>query len=156
MQALHDRRLPAAEVRALASARSGEEAAVPGCGQVPAGELICAGDDAESFEGVDIALFSCSASGRRWRGCGCAPAVMIDNSSVFACNEDVPLRCPRWNPGDVARHNGGSRTRTAPPSDGGGVEAPVSICRASSAQEVHVSGGQRRRRLAKWPSCTTT
>ena len=35
-----------------------------------------------------------------------AGAVMIDNSSAFRMDEDVPLVVPEVNPGDVAWHNG--------------------------------------------------
>lgn len=63
LQVLHDVDFPAAEVRALASARSaGKKLPFLGCGQVPAGELTVQEMTPESFEGVDIALFSCGAS----------------------------------------------------------------------------------------------
>ncbi|MEG0504607.1 MAG: aspartate-semialdehyde dehydrogenase, partial [Raoultibacter sp.] len=62
LQVLHDVDFPASEVRALASARSaGKKVAFDGCGLVPAGELTVAEMTPESFEGVDIALFSCGA-----------------------------------------------------------------------------------------------
>ena len=62
----------------------------------------------ESFEGVDIALFSCGASvSKEMReAVAAAGAVMIDNSSAFRMDEDVPLVVPEVNPGDVAWHNG--------------------------------------------------
>ena len=54
---------PASEVRALASARSaGEKLPFAGCGKVPAGELTVQEMTEESFQGVDIALFSAGAS----------------------------------------------------------------------------------------------
>lgn len=109
LQVLHDVDFPAAEVRALASARSaGKKLPFLGCGQVPAGELTVQEMTPESFEGVDIALFSCGASvSKEMReAVAAAGAVMIDNSSAFRMDEDVPLVVPEVNPGDVAWHNG--------------------------------------------------
>ena len=62
----------------------------------------------ESFEGVDIALFSAGASvSKEMReAVTAAGAVMIDNSSAFRMDEDVPLVVPEVNPQDVAWHNG--------------------------------------------------
>ena len=62
----------------------------------------------ESFEGVDIALFS--AGGERSKQF--APeavkrgAVVIDNSSAFRMEPDVPLVVPEVNPEDVEWHRG--------------------------------------------------
>ncbi len=62
----------------------------------------------ESFEGVDIALFS--AGGERSKQF--APeavkrgAVVIDNSSAFRMEPDVPLVVPEVNPDDVEWHKG--------------------------------------------------
>ena len=109
LQVLHDVDFPAAEVRALASARSaGKALPVLGCGQVPAGDLTVQEMTPESFEGVDIALFSCGAgvSKEMREAVAAAGAVMIDNSSAFRMDEDVPLVVPGVNPGDVAWHNG--------------------------------------------------
>lgn len=109
LQVLHDVDFPAAEVRALASARSaGKALPFLGCGQVPAGDLTVQEMTPESFEGVDIALFSCGAgrSLEMREAVAAAGAVMIDNSSAFRMDEDVPLVVPEVNPGDVAWHNG--------------------------------------------------
>ena len=109
LKVLHDLDFPASEVRALASARSaGRKLPFAGCGQVPAGELVVQEMTPESFEGVDIALFSCGASvSKELRAAvTAAGAVMIDNSSAFRMDEDVPLVVPEVNPGDVAWHNG--------------------------------------------------
>ena len=109
LQVLHDVDFPASEVRALASARSaGKTLPFAGCGQVPAGELVVQEMRPESFEGVDIALFSCGAGvSREMREAVAASgAAMIDNSSAFRMDEDVPLVVPEVNPGDVAWHNG--------------------------------------------------
>ena len=96
-------------MRALASARSaGKKLAFDGCGQVPAGELTVQEMTPESFEGVDIALFSCGAgvSKQMREAVTAAGAVMIDNSSAFRMDADVPLVVPEVNPGDIAWHNG--------------------------------------------------
>ena len=79
-----------------------------GCGLVPAGELTVQEMTPESFEGVDIALFSAGASvSKEMReAVTAAGAVMIDNSSAFRMDEDVPLVVPEVNPQDVAWHSG--------------------------------------------------
>ena len=63
LNVLHDLDFPASKVIALASARSaGKKLPFKGCGQVPAGELTVQEMTPESFEGVDIALFSAGGS----------------------------------------------------------------------------------------------
>lgn len=109
LQVLHDLNFPASEVRALASARSaGTALPFEGCGDVPAGDLIVQEMTPKSFEGVDIALFSAGAgvSKAMREAVTAAGAVMIDNSSAFRMDEDVPLVVPEVNPQDVAWHNG--------------------------------------------------
>ena len=109
MNVLHDLDFPASEVRALASARSaGKTIPFGGCGQVPAGELTVQEMTPEAFEGVDIALFSAGASVSKElrEAVVAAGAVMIDNSSAFRMDEDVPLVVPEVNPDDVKWHNG--------------------------------------------------
>jgi len=109
MNVLHDLDFPAAEVRALASARSAGKA-IPfgGCGQVPAGDLIVQEMTPEAFQGVDIALFSAGAgvSKEMREAVVAAGAVMVDISSAFRMDEDVPLVVPEVNPDDVKWHNG--------------------------------------------------
>lgn len=109
MNVLHDLNFPAAEVRALASARSaGKQIPFGGCGQVPAGPLTVQEMTPESFEGVDIALFSAGAGvSREMRPAVLkAGAVMIDNSSAFRMEDDVPLVVPEVNPQAVKEHSG--------------------------------------------------
>ena len=109
LKVLHDLDFPASEVRALASARSaGKKLAFDGCGDVPAGELTVQEMTPASFEGVDIALFSAGASvSKQMRQAVVdAGAVMIDNSSAFRMDDDVPLVVPEVNPGDLAWHSG--------------------------------------------------
>lgn len=109
LQVLHDLDFPASEVRALASARSaGKELPFLGCGKVPAGNLIVREMTPAAFEGVDIALFSCGAgvSKEMRQAVVDAGAVMIDNSSAFRMDADVPLVVPEVNPDDLKWHSG--------------------------------------------------
>lgn len=101
--ALEQRGFPAAEVRALASARSAGKR-VPFAG----GELVIEEMTERSFEGVDIALFSAGASvTKQFRDAAVgADCVIIDNSSAYRMDEDVPLVVPEVNPEDVAWHSG--------------------------------------------------
>ena len=62
----------------------------------------------DSFGGVDIALFSAGASRSRDFAAHAvkAGAVVIDNSSAFRMDKDVPLIVPEVNPEDVKWHKG--------------------------------------------------
>ena len=94
---------PAEKVIALASSRSaGRKVAFAG------GELTVEEMTAASFEGVDIALFSAGASvSKEMReAVTAAGCVMIDNSSAFRMDDDVPLVVPEVNPEDIAWHSG--------------------------------------------------
>ena len=109
LKCLETLNFPASEVRALASARSaGEKLPFAGCGKVPAGELTVQEMTEESFQGVDIALFSAGASvSKKFRKAVVdAGAVMIDNSSAFRVDPDVPLVVPEVNAHDIAWHSG--------------------------------------------------
>ena len=109
LEVLHDLDFPASEIRALASKRSaGKKLPFKGCGQVPAGELTVQEMTPESFQGVDIALFSAGAgvSKEMRQAVVDAGAVMIDNSSAFRMEEDVPLVVPEVNPQDISWHSG--------------------------------------------------
>lgn len=100
---LAQRSFPAERVVALASSRSAGKR-VPFAG----GELTVEEMTARSFEGVDVVLFSAGAGvSRQFReAVAAAGCVMIDNSSAFRMDEDVPLVVPEVNPGDVAWHSG--------------------------------------------------
>ena len=100
---LEQRAFPASKVIALASSRSAGKR-IPFAG----GELTVEEMTPESFAGVDIALFSAGASvSKQMRdavgGAGC---IMIDNSSAFRMDDDVPLVVPEVNPEDLAWHSG--------------------------------------------------
>ncbi|MHB1017158.1 MAG: aspartate-semialdehyde dehydrogenase [Coriobacteriia bacterium] len=100
---LEQRRFPASRVIALASHRSAGKT-IPFAG----GELVVEEMTAGSFTGVDIALFSAGASiSREMReAVTAAGCVMIDNSSAFRMDDDVPLVVPEVNPQDLAWHSG--------------------------------------------------
>ena len=61
----------------------------------------------ESFENIDIALFAGGSISKTLapeaakRG-----AVVIDNSSTFRMDPEVPLVIPEINPEDIAKHKG--------------------------------------------------
>ncbi|MGE4285557.1 MAG: aspartate-semialdehyde dehydrogenase [Phycisphaerae bacterium] len=62
----------------------------------------------DSFKGVDIALFSAggSQSKRFAKAVVDAGAVMIDNSSAFRMDPEVPLVVPEVNPGAISANKG--------------------------------------------------
>jgi aspartate-semialdehyde dehydrogenase len=100
LQLLHERRFPAREIVPFASERSaGRE--LEGVGTVQA-------LTDETIQGFDLALFSAGGStSGEW-----APrfvetgAVVVDNSSKWRMNEDVPLVVAEVNPDALASHNG--------------------------------------------------
>jgi aspartate-semialdehyde dehydrogenase len=111
---MEQRGFPAARVKALASARSvGKRLTYDGPGAnglYPSGEGYLEVEEmtADAFKDVDIALFSCgSDQSEEFRQAVVnAGAVMIDNSSAFRMDEDVPLVVPEINPEDVSWHKG--------------------------------------------------
>jgi aspartate-semialdehyde dehydrogenase len=97
------RRFPVGKLKALASARSaGKKLSFRGQ-EIVIDELTEA-----SFTGVDIALFSAgSAVSRRFSPIAVkAGAVVIDNSSAFRMDADVPLVIPEINGNRIADHRG--------------------------------------------------
>jgi aspartate-semialdehyde dehydrogenase len=103
LKVLEQRGFPAARVVALASARSvGKRLPFAG------GELVVEEMAHDSFRGVDIALFSAGAgvSTQFRESVTRAGCVMIDNSSAFRMDDDVPLVVPEVNPEDIALHEG--------------------------------------------------
>ncbi|MUV37790.1 Aspartate-semialdehyde dehydrogenase [Lentibacillus sp. JNUCC-1] len=61
-----------------------------------------------SFENIDIALFSAGGSISRQlaEAAVSSGAVVIDNTSAFRMDENVPLVVPEVNHGDLDKHNG--------------------------------------------------
>ena len=97
------RRFPVAKLKALASARS--------AGKTVGfrGETIVIEELTErSFDGVDIALFSAgSGISRKFSPAAVkAGAVVIDNSSAFRMDPDVPLVIPEINAQRIREHKG--------------------------------------------------
>ncbi len=96
---LLERRLPVDEVRFFASARS--------AGQViPWGEREVVVEDASTADptGLDVALFSAGASTSRSLAprYAAAGATVVDNSSAWRLDPDVPLVVSEVNPGAIA------------------------------------------------------
>jgi len=71
---------------------------------------------AESFEGVDLALFSAGGSiSRKYAPAAVkAGAVVVDNSSAFRMGQGVPLVVPEVNPRAIAEANIGLREGQVP------------------------------------------
>ncbi len=103
METLEKRRFPVKQLRLLASERSRGKLMPFQGRQVPVEVL-----NADAFAGVDIALFSAGASRSREFAAAAvkAGAVVIDNSSAFRMDADVPLVVPEINPDDVFAHKG--------------------------------------------------
>lgn len=62
----------------------------------------------DSFAGCDLALFSAGGSiSKRFAGaCVKAGCLMVDNSSAFRMDDNVPLVVPEVNPEDAKKHQG--------------------------------------------------
>lgn len=102
MNGLEERDFPLRELRLLASSRSkgkklmfrGEELTVDEC-------------TSDSFEGIDIALFAGGSQSKDFAYDAVkAGAVVIDNSSAFRMDPEVPLIVPEVNPEDISWHKG--------------------------------------------------
>ena len=100
---LEERRFPVAELLPLASPRSaGQELSWQG------ESLTVQPVQAGCFTGVDLVLASAGGSvSRAWAPeAVAAGAVLIDNSSAFRLDPDVPLVVPEVNPEAAFRHRG--------------------------------------------------
>ena len=107
---LERRRFPLSSLRLLASARSaGKRMAFQGQ------EIEVEALTERSFEGIDIALFSAgSAISRQFAPVAVrAGATVVDNSSAFRMDADVPLVIPEVNAGRSPGIAASSPTRTA-------------------------------------------
>jgi aspartate-semialdehyde dehydrogenase len=100
LELLRERRFPAAEIVPFASARS--------VGRELDGGLVVRGLDEESVKGFDIALFSAggATSGEWAPRFAAAGAVVIDNSSRWRMQDDVPLVVSEVNPAALDSHHG--------------------------------------------------
>lgn len=103
LRVLEDRNFPVASLKLLASERSkgktlsfkGEEVAV---------EVL----SEDSFKGIDIALFSAGGGTSKKFAPFAAKdgCVVVDNSSAWRMDPEVPLVVPEVNPGDIPKHKG--------------------------------------------------
>ncbi len=100
---LQQRKLPMQDVVMLASARSAGKKITFGGTEHTVQELTD-----KSFEGVDLALFSAGGSISKTfaRIAAAAGAIVVDNSSAFRMDPDVPLVVPEINPQDMTSHKG--------------------------------------------------
>ncbi|MDI6765447.1 MAG: aspartate-semialdehyde dehydrogenase [Bacteroidota bacterium] len=103
IQVLEERKFPVEKLRLLASAKSAGTTIVFNGRSVDVDELT-----KESFKGIDIALFSAGGAISK----DFAPhavkagALVIDNSSAWRMEPDVPLVVPEVNPKDIFKHKG--------------------------------------------------
>lgn len=103
LELLAERNFPLNNLKLLASSRSaGNKIEFQGR------ELTVEEVTSESFKDVDILLASAGGStSKKWAQQAVdAGAVVIDNSSAFRMNPDVPLVVPEINPQDAAQHKG--------------------------------------------------
>jgi len=103
VQTLERRNFPVKNLRLLASARSaGKKMTYKGT-EITIEEL-----KHDSFKGIDIALFSAGGdiSKEFAKSVVDSGAVMIDNSSAFRMEDDVPLVIPEVNPEDIKWNKG--------------------------------------------------
>jgi aspartate-semialdehyde dehydrogenase len=103
LELLEARRFPATEVVPFASERSvGRKLDFAG------GQIEVQGLSDESIQNFDIAIFSAggSTSGEWAPRFAAAGAVVVDNSSRWRMNDDVPLVVSEVNPDDLDNHRG--------------------------------------------------
>ena len=103
LKTLEQRNFPAAEVIALASARSEGTRILYNDQELNVRKL-----EDDSFAGVDLALFSAGgATSEKYAPVavksGC---VVVDNSNAWRMDRDVPLVVPEVNPEDLKKHKG--------------------------------------------------
>jgi len=103
LRVLERRDFPVDELRPLASSRSAGKSVVFRGKEVQVQELT-----ADSFDGMNIGLFSAGGSISREfvpyaveKNC-----VVVDNTSAFRMDEDVPLVVPEVNANRISEHNG--------------------------------------------------
>ena len=103
IKTLEKRNFPLKSLKLLASSRSAGKTV-----DFKGEKLVIEEMTKESFKGVDIALFSAGSDiSREYRSAVVdAGAVMIDNSSAFRMEDDVPLVVPEVNPEDIKLHKG--------------------------------------------------
>ncbi|BDA70963.1 aspartate-semialdehyde dehydrogenase [Calothrix sp. PCC 7716] len=103
LELLESRNFPLADLKLLASARSaGQKISFKG------ESLVVEAVDDQSFDGIDIVLASAGGSTSKAMAPKAveAGAVVIDNSSAFRMNPEVPLVVPEVNPLAASEHKG--------------------------------------------------
>ncbi len=102
LKILAERNFPIGELRLLATERSaGKKIAYQGQ------EYTVAETTADSFDGIDIALFAGGSASKTFGPAAVAAgAIVVDNSSTYRYDDDVPLVVPEVNPEDVRWHKG--------------------------------------------------
>ena len=108
LQTLAERKFPAAKVYALASSKSAGRELSYGEDDVIKVQAL----DSFDFSTADIALFSAGGETAKKFGtkAGDAGCIVIDNSSAFRMDDNVPLIVPEVNPNtvtDMLQQNGG-------------------------------------------------
>ncbi|MGH7377814.1 MAG: aspartate-semialdehyde dehydrogenase, partial [Candidatus Methylomirabilales bacterium] len=103
LRILEERKFPVSRLRLFASERSAGRRLRFQEQEVPVEPLA-----ADAFRGIDFALFSAGASRSREfaPAAARAGAVVIDNSSAFRMDPEVPLVVPEINPEAAFRHQG--------------------------------------------------
>ena len=103
IQILEERNFPVNEIRLLASKRSAGKKMTFNGAEVTIQELTH-----DSFEGIDIALFSAGGdiSLEYAPSAVKAGAVVVDNSSAYRMYDEVPLVVPEVNPEAAKNHKG--------------------------------------------------
>ncbi len=99
---IEERNFPFADLKMLASKRSAGKKI-----QFMGKEYTVEEATVDSFKGVDIALFAGGSASKEFAPAAVkAGAVVIDNSSTFRMDPEVPLVVPEVNPEAIAQHKG--------------------------------------------------
>ena len=103
LRVMERRDFPVADLRLLASSRSAGKSL-----EFRGQDFSITALEQNSFAGIDLAFFSAGAGTAKQFGpiAQRAGAVVIDNSSAFRMDVDVPLVIPEINPEDIRRHRG--------------------------------------------------
>lgn len=103
MTLLEERNFPVSKLKLLASPRSAGQTL-----QFRGESLIVEAVSDRSFDGIDLVLASAGASiSKAWAPKAIAAgAVVVDNSSAFRMDANVPLIVPEVNPQAAAQHQG--------------------------------------------------
>jgi len=103
IQILNEREFPLDELRLLASGRSAGRSVIVDGRTLEIGEAV-----PDAFDGVDIALFSAGADVSRELAPAAVArgATVIDNSSAWRMDPNIPLVVSQVNPDDLEGHPG--------------------------------------------------